>query len=208
MVFGISLGTAAGLAGAVFYVVHHIAIQTTLFLATGLVERRGGTTNTEKLGGLAKASPLLAILFFVPAMNLAGIPPLSGFIGKLGLIEAGVALGGVGPYVLVGGRGGHQPAHPGRRRARVWGRAFWRPRAVDTADEDLEAIRPAAGTSATTAQLQENRLPATMVAATAGFVVLTVAITVFGGVLYGVADRAAVDLLDRTPYLESVFGLR
>ncbi len=87
------------------------------------------------------------------------------------------------------------------------GRAFWRPRAVDTADEDLEAIRPAAGTSATTAQLQENRLPATMVAATAGFVVLTLAITVFGGVLYGVADRAAVDLLDRTPYLESVFGL-
>jgi multicomponent Na+:H+ antiporter subunit D len=47
-----------------------------------------------------------------------------------------------------------------------------------------------------------------MVAATAGFVAITVAITVFGGVLYGVADRAADDLVDRTPYLESVFGDR
>jgi multicomponent Na+:H+ antiporter subunit D len=37
-------------------------------------------------------------------------------------------------------------------------------------------------------------------------VAVTLAITVFGGVLYGVADRAATDLLDRTPYLESVFG--
>ncbi|SDO86630.1 multisubunit sodium/proton antiporter, MrpD subunit [Klenkia soli] len=205
MVFGVALGTTAGFAGAIFYVVHHIAIQTTLFLATGLVERRGGTTNTEKLGGLAKASPLLAILFFVPAMNLAGIPPLSGFIGKLGLIEAGVAMGGVGPYVLVGGAVVTSLLTL-VATARVWGRAFWRPRSVDTAEEDVAAVRPAAGTATTTAQLQETRLPRTMVAATAGFVAVTLAITVFGGVLYGVADRAAVDLLDRTPYLESVFG--
>ena len=42
MVFGIALGTAAGLAGAIFYVAHHITIQTTLFLVAGLVERPGG----------------------------------------------------------------------------------------------------------------------------------------------------------------------
>src|SRR3712207_3889752 len=93
MVFGIALGTAAGLAGAVFYVAHHIAIQTTLFLVAGLVERQGGTTNVDRLGGLARRSPLLAVLFFVPAMNLAGLPPLSGFIGKLGLLQAGAAPG-------------------------------------------------------------------------------------------------------------------
>ncbi|MGZ6848988.1 MAG: Na+/H+ antiporter subunit D, partial [Blastococcus sp.] len=93
MIFGISLGTTAGLAGAIFYIAHHITIQTTLFLVAGLIERQGGTTSVERLGGLAASAPLLAVLFFVPAINLAGVPPFSGFIGKLGLLEAGVAVG-------------------------------------------------------------------------------------------------------------------
>ena len=47
MVFGIALGTVAGLAGAIFYVVHHIAIQTTLFLVAGLIERQAGSTSVD-----------------------------------------------------------------------------------------------------------------------------------------------------------------
>jgi multicomponent Na+:H+ antiporter subunit D len=125
MVFGIALGTAAGLAGAVFYVAHHIAIQTTLFLVAGLVERQGGTTAVDRLGGLARRSPLLAVLFFVPAMNLAGIPPLSGFIGKLGLLQAGVAQGGAAAYTLVAG-GVVTSLLTLLAVARVWTRAFWR----------------------------------------------------------------------------------
>ena len=50
----------------------------------GLVERRAGSTSLIKLGGLARLAPLLGVLFFVPAMNLAGIPPMSGFLGKVG----------------------------------------------------------------------------------------------------------------------------
>ena len=68
------------------------------FLAAGLIEHRGGTTNLIRLGGLQKLAPLIAVLFFVPAMNLAGIPPFSGFIGKLGLLEAGIADGGWLPW--------------------------------------------------------------------------------------------------------------
>ena len=115
MVFGIALGTAAGLAGAIFYVAHHIAIQTTLFLVAGLIERQGGSTSVNRLGGLAKRSPLLAVLFFVPAMNLAGIPPFSGFIGKLGLLQAGVADGSPLALTLVAGGVRHQPADPAAR---------------------------------------------------------------------------------------------
>ena len=42
---------------AVFYVAHHITIQTSLFLVTGLIERRGGSSSVDRLGGLAKLSP-------------------------------------------------------------------------------------------------------------------------------------------------------
>jgi multicomponent Na+:H+ antiporter subunit D len=93
MVFGVAVATAAGYAGAIFYVAHHITIQTTLFLVLGLVERRAGSTSVIKLGGLARLAPLLGVLFFVPAMNLAGIPPMSGFLGKVALTQAGLATG-------------------------------------------------------------------------------------------------------------------
>jgi multicomponent Na+:H+ antiporter subunit D len=45
-----------------------------------------------------------------------------------------------------------------------------------------------------------------MVGATAAMVVVTVALTVLAGPLYGVTERAAEDLLDRTPYVTAVFG--
>ncbi|MGY1760076.1 Na+/H+ antiporter subunit D [Geodermatophilus sp. SYSU D00779] len=251
MVFGIALGTAAGLAGAVFYVAHHIAIQTTLFLVAGLVERQGGTTSIDKLGGLARRSPLLAVLFFVPAMNLAGIPPLSGFIGKLGLLQAGVAEGSAAALTLVAG-GVATSLLTLLAVARVWTRAFWRSpnqspaedTAAAAAADSVQRHRPAsadgAGASEGTASpdgpartaLQDawrrhtavatatepdlppaagavralRPLPRTMVGATAALVALTVALTGLAGPLYGLADRASVDLLERTPYTASVFG--
>ncbi|PRY48221.1 multisubunit sodium/proton antiporter MrpD subunit [Geodermatophilus tzadiensis] len=243
MVFGIALGTAAGLAGAVFYVAHHIAIQTTLFLVAGLVERQGGTTSVHRLGGLARRSPLLAVLFFVPAMNLAGIPPLSGFIGKLGLLQAGVAEGSVLAFALVGG-GVVTSLLTLLAVARVWTRAFWRPPSQSPADDTAAAAAMDAGpsrpgsdggespdgrprtalqdawrrhTAVATASQPDlppaagavralRPLPRTMVGATAALVALTVALTGLAGPLYGLTDRAATDLLDRTPYLTSVFG--
>ncbi len=42
MIFGIGLASAAGLSGAIFYVAHHITIQTSLFLVVGLIEARAG----------------------------------------------------------------------------------------------------------------------------------------------------------------------
>ena len=50
-------------------------------------------------------------------------------------------------------------------------------------------------------------LPAVMLGATMAMVTVTAALTVVAGALYGYTDRAAVDLMERTPYLESVFGV-
>jgi multicomponent Na+:H+ antiporter subunit D len=125
MVFGIGLATLAGYTGAIFYVVHHITIQTALFLVLGLVERRAGSTSVIRLGGLVRLFPLLGVLFFLPAMNLAGIPPMSGFLGKLGLVEAGLRTGTPLAYALVAASM-LTSLLTLYAMAKAWNLAFWR----------------------------------------------------------------------------------
>lgn len=200
MLFGIGLSTVTGLSGAIFYVVHHITIQTTLFLAAGLVERRGGSTSLGRLGGLAKLSPLLALLFFLPALNLAGIPPFSGFLGKLGLLQAGVADGGPVAYVLVGG-GVLTSLLTLYAVARVWNLAFWRsphPELVTVGEGALSSTNNDSATPAAT-------LPRLMVAPTLALVAIGTALTFVAGPLFEISTAAAGDLLQRTPYVEAVF---
>ena len=125
MVFGVALGTMAGYSGAIFYVVHHITIQTSLFLVLGLVERRAGSTSLIKLGGLARIAPLLGLLFFVAAMNLAGIPPMSGFLGKVALTQAGLQVGTPLAYAVVAA-GMLTSLLTLYAVAKAWNLAFWR----------------------------------------------------------------------------------
>ena len=137
MIFGIGLATESGISGAVFYVAHHITIQTALFLVVGLIERRAGSTSLLRLGGLARLSPLLGILFFVPAMNLAGIPPMSGFLGKVGLLQAGLAVGTPQAIVLVAG-GVATSLLTLYAVAKTWTIAFWR--TPEQAHETAQAL--------------------------------------------------------------------
>lgn len=125
MIFGIGLATTAGVSGAIFYVTHHITIQTALFLVVGLVEARAGSTSLLRLGGLARLAPLIGVLFFVPAMNIAGIPPMSGFLGKTGLLQAGLADGSALALVLVGA-GALTSLLTLYAVAKTWALAFWR----------------------------------------------------------------------------------
>ncbi|MCU1438232.1 MAG: Na+/H+ antiporter subunit [Naasia sp.] len=204
MVLGVGLGTAAGVAAAIFYTIHHIVVQTTLFLGAGLIERVGGTTSISRLGGLLKASPVVAVLFFLPALNLGGIPPFSGFIGKLGLLEASVAVGTPLAYTLLGAAVAVSllTLYP---LARVWNLAFWRPR------EEVADYR-----SVLTAELDENpfgdsqggkrALSRLMIGATAGMVAVTVGLSIAAGPLYDLATRAGADLQGTSRYIEAVLG--
>ncbi|WP_273652659.1 Na+/H+ antiporter subunit D [Cellulomonas fimi] len=182
MVFGIALSTDAGWTAAIYYVVHHITVQTALFLVVGLVERAGGSTSLTKLGGLAKLAPLLAILFFVPAMNLSGIPPLSGFLGKLGLLEAGVQVGTPLAYVLVVGSVVTSLLTL-YALVKAWNKAFWQ-----VPEEERPPVR----------------LPFGMVGPAAALIVFGLGLTVAAGPLYAYTERAADALTERTPYVEAV----
>lgn len=201
MLFGVALGSVAGLAGAIFYVAHHIVIQTTLFLVAGLIDRRGGSTSLDRLGGLARLAPVLAALFFIPALNLAGIPPFSGFVGKLGLLQAGVADGRVLGWILVAGST-LTSLLTLYAMMRVWNLAFWRsPRTSSPATVD-PAIGPTGG--AAPARIRTT-MPAMMVAPTAVLVAFGVALSVLAGPVFDVSSDAAIDLIERTPYVEAVF---
>ena len=90
MIFGLAIATRLALAAVIFYVIHHIAVKTTLFLVGGVLEMRTGTADIRRHGGFYRSHPLLAACFLIPAFSLGGIPPLSGFWAKLNLLQAGV----------------------------------------------------------------------------------------------------------------------
>ncbi|UGT70391.1 Na+/H+ antiporter subunit D [Nocardia gipuzkoensis] len=209
MVFGVGLANAAGLAGAVFYVAHHILVQTALFLVAGLIERQAGSTSLRRLGGLAAASPLLAVLFLVPALNLGGIPPFSGFIGKVALLQAGAEKGSVLAWVLVGGAV-LTSLLTLYTVARVWSKVFWRPR-EDAPEGHLTAAKPPTLIEDTTdvhydERTDPGRMPPLMVLSTAALVAVGLCLTVSAGPILAIADRAAIDLRDPGVYISAVLG--
>ncbi|MEJ2888374.1 Na+/H+ antiporter subunit D [Actinomycetospora aeridis] len=168
MIFGIALATPLGVAGAVFYVVHHITVQATLFCVVGLIEGVGGSTSVSRLGGLMRASPVLAVLWFVPAINLGGIPPLSGFVGKLGLVQAGVVDGSALAWVLVV-VSVLTSLLTLYAVTKVWVLAFWRPAdqipVPDAADDGAD---PSQEESPLDPDEEDDRAPAASTAASTG----------------------------------------
>jgi multicomponent Na+:H+ antiporter subunit D len=186
MIMGLAFFTVAGVAATIFYVVHHIVAKTTLFLTGGLIEHVGGSSRLSRLGELVKGAPVLAVLFLVPALSLAGIPPLSGFIPKVGLIEAGLAVNSdaiVAVSLVVS-------LLTLFSLVKIWSGAFWNP-----------ASAPPEGTPHPVGALGG---PVLMVAPTIALFVLGLAIALAGGPLYDLSVRAATDLLDPSAYLEAV----
>lgn len=209
MVFGISLSSALGMAGAIYYVAHHIVVQTTLFLVVGLIERQAGASTLQRLGGLAAASPLLALVFFVPALNLGGIPPFSGFIGKVALLEAGSQDGSILAWTLVGGSVVTSLLTL-YVMARVWTKAFWRPRA-DAPEGNLSAAAPSAlldgGEDIDYADRDDvGRMPVGMLIPTGALIAVGLTLTVLAGPIFGYSERAADEVLDRGQYISAVLG--
>jgi multicomponent Na+:H+ antiporter subunit D len=203
MILGVALGTVAGTAAAIYYIVHHIVVQTTLFLAAGLVEREAGSTSITRIGGLLASAPLVAVLFFIPALSLGGIPPFSGFIGKLGLFQATAVQGDALAYVLIGA-GALVSLLTLYALVRVWNLAFWRPAGDVEGDETrlLRAVEEAPDDEG--ARSETRATPRLMTLSTAGMVIVGLALTVFAGPLYGVADRAAQNLDGSADYIELV----
>lgn len=140
MVMGLGLLTTSSLAAAIFFLIHHSMVKTNLFFIGGLVHHTSGTTNLKKLGNLITRQPVLAWLFAISALSLAGIPPFSGFWAKLALVQAGFEVNTSSGYVLIAvcltvGLGTLISM------VKIWNEAFWKP--VPQEAETLSGHSPA-----------------------------------------------------------------
>jgi NADH-quinone oxidoreductase subunit N len=88
---GTGLGDAAANALVVTAVLFHLTILVLFklgsFLVLSMIETEGGSHRLEGLHGLARRDPIIAASMFVFMLSLAGVPPFSGFLSKLLMIN-------------------------------------------------------------------------------------------------------------------------
>ena len=186
MIMGLGFFTPLALAGTVFFIVHNIFVKTNLFLVSGVAHRLHGTYDLKKLGGLYRSHPWLAMLFLLSAFSLAGVPPLSGFFGKLVLIKAGL---GIGQFVLVAAALGVSLLTL-FSMTKIWAEAFWKPLPEDTAVNP-----PGAGM-------------ALMLGPIVTLAVLAVVMGVAAGPFFDLAQQAGEQLMNPEPYIREVLRVR
>ncbi len=185
MIMGVALGGVAAITATIFYMLHHIPVKTSLFLVEGIVERETGSSTLDRVSGLARRSGPLAALFLIPAFSLAGLPPFSGFLGKLAVVTEGLdqrswwivaAALAVSLMTLVS-------------MLKIWTGAFW------------GKPDPAPAEGGNPGILHRHPM---MAGVTTAVVTLTLLIALFGGPLYRFCERAAADVTDTTSYSTAV----
>lgn len=185
MIMGIGLFSVAGIAGTILFVVHQIVVKASLFLVAGLIQVRAATDRLDRLGGLAGVESVVAALFALAALSLAGVPPLSGFVGKLALVQAG-AEGGAWMVVAVSLAVSLLTLFS---MSKIWSAAFW--------GEPSEPLAPRAS------RVSDRRWYL-MLAATAALVAASLVVSLAAGPLHRYSTRAAADLLDGSDYVGAV----
>lgn len=186
IILGVGLGTQAALAATVFYLLHHIPVKTSLFLVEGIIERETGSSAFDDIDGLAKRSGFLAVLFIIPALSLAGLPPFSGFLAKFAIVRAGfengnytiIAVAIVGSLLTL------------VSMTKIWMGLFW------------GEVRPVPPSDKVGIMRHHKIMSATSIS----LVGATLVIAVLAGPLYDFSVGAADQLFDPSQYVKAVMG--
>jgi multicomponent Na+:H+ antiporter subunit D len=189
LVMGLAFFTVDGVAAVVYSLVHHVIATTALFLVGGLIDHASGTSRLSQLGGMLRTAPLLAWLFLLTALGLAGVPPLSGFVSKFALITSGIddrqfllvavalAVSVLTLFSMI----------------RIWSAAFWSAPQRAAANHGVGGGGPRRGAG-----------PAAMVLPTVALVGCSLVVAIAAGPIYAFSQRTAHDLLDRGAYIREV----
>lgn len=178
--------TEQAVSAGLYYLVHSTLVVALLFLlAEQVAQRRGAHGDSLDEAPSYPQIGLLAALFFVAAIAMVGMPPLSGFLGKL-LILDGVRGNPFETWIWALLLGTSALALLGF--ARAGSRLFWKPAA---AEGRLEATAPAAALPMVTVGLLLTAL---------------VLLTVFAGPVTGYLDATAAQLFEPRGYIAAVLG--
>jgi multicomponent Na+:H+ antiporter subunit D len=194
MILGLALYTPLAIAGGVFYIMHHIIVKGNLFLVAGLINRLRGTFDIRKTGELVNVYPFLAVLFLIPALSLAGIPPLSGFWAKFFVIKAGLEVREYF-FVVVALVVGLLTLYS---MMKIWNEAFWKkdPDLVDKSDKKL------------TIQGLFSKSNRYMTIPVIILAMITLTIGFYPEPFFQIAERAAHELMNPEIYIKTVLGGR
>jgi multicomponent Na+:H+ antiporter subunit D len=210
LVMGLGLFTVSAIAGLIYFLVHVALAKATLFLVSGVIARLTGSYELSRTGGLWVARPGLAVLFGIAAMSLAGIPPFSGFLAKLALVQAGLAIEqllvvlvalGVSLLTLYS-------------MLKIWNAAFWKPLPLETAALGAGATGSRVEGSAGTTEVRDPGRGSPMsgplgLAVVVPIVLLaacSVALALAAGPAFDLVDRAAEQLMTPSGYVDAVLG--
>ncbi|HLR61093.1 MAG TPA: Na+/H+ antiporter subunit D [Lentibacillus sp.] len=91
ILMGIAVFNQDGVSGSIYYLIHDMLIKASLFLLAGTIAYAAGSSDLRKFSGLIHYYPFLGWMLFVSGFVLAGIPPFSGFIGKVLLLRGALA---------------------------------------------------------------------------------------------------------------------
>ena len=181
LLLGVGLGTPLAIAATLIYFLHNSIAKTALLLGGGLVRELRGHDHLKELGGLVRSQPWLSGLFLIAALGLAGVPPLSGFWAKLGLLRAALD---AEAYVLLG-VAATVSVLTFLSMAKIWSSGFW-----GTAPE---------GT-------RETRLSWAALTPLGLLVAAVIGLGLAAGPAFELAEMAAEDMLDPSRYVTAVLG--
>lgn len=184
LLMGLGLFTQGSLAASLYFMVHVILAKTALFLVAGIVDRMEGSFNLKILGGIYANRFWAALLFLLPALSLAGLPPLSGFFAKLALVITGLE---VQQYLIVAVAlaVSFMTLYS---MTKVWNEVFWK----DAKPSD--------------AQKQPVTVSAWLWVPTLTVVLLSVAAGLLAEPLLDLAEQAASQLVNPGGYVQAVLG--
>lgn len=187
---GVAVFEEKAMAGALFYLVHSTLAAASLFLLAELIaERRGQDGDRLALQPMPAQGDLMAGLFFLAAIAMAGLPPLSGFIGKLLILDGvrdSAAAGLIWATILV------TSLLLIVAFARAGSLVFWKGLAV-AATRESEAL---AGRS----------YPTLPIAVVASLIASSAALTIFAGPAMRYLEATSVQLFHPTAYIAGVLG--
>ncbi|ADP98354.1 Na+/H+ antiporter subunit D [Marinobacter adhaerens] len=190
MLLGLALFTPLALIGGVFYIMHHIIVKTNLFLVSGITYRLLGSYELKNLGGVYRQRPYLALLFLIPALSLAGIPPLSGFFAKFIVVKASLE---ASEYVIsaIALLVGLLTLYS---MIKIWAEVFWKK--VPDHVTDVGRLN---------GEIKNTHNWAYYVPVV-GLAACTLIIGLYGQPIYVLAETAADQLMNPQLYIEAVLG--